>query len=265
MAHPVSRVVTVAARLLPSTVVRSRAARAAVAMLGSRERLVEVAAGPLRGTRLSLRPSTERAFWAGTYEEQVQRVLIELGRGRLAFDVGSYIGFLALVLARTHDRVVAVEPLPANVERIRRNVAANGAAVEIVHAGVADAAGKLELELGPTAAMGKLRGAPGPTWLAEAAGGTVEVPAVTLDGLAARFGFPDVIKLDVEGAAGMALRGAARTLRARPVVLCELHSASERADVEAALSAASYAVSELGTDWIVARPRHASDAADDVP
>ena len=58
----------------------------------------------------------------------------------------------------------------------------------------------------------------GPRW------GKVEVPAVTIDELATRYGTPDVVVVDVEGFEGEVLAGAARTIAGgRTTFLVEVH------------------------------------------
>jgi hypothetical protein len=50
------------------------------------------------------------------------------------------------------------------------------------------------------------------------------VPTISLDSFIETHPLPDVVKLDIEGAEGMALRGARQMLsRTRPVFLIEFH------------------------------------------
>jgi hypothetical protein len=48
------------------------------------------------------------------------------------------------------------------------------------------------------------------------------VPALTLDWLAARFGAPDVIKIDVEQAEAAVLAGGSRVLGLASMIICEV-------------------------------------------
>ena len=53
--------------------------------------------------------------------------------------------------------------------------------------------------------------------------GVIEVPAVSVDDLTAQHGPPDVLFVDIEGAEGEALRGAASTLATTPDCFVEVH------------------------------------------
>jgi FkbM family methyltransferase len=245
--------VSASLRQLAGTRAGAGARRLATRLLSGRERDVRVLSGPLRGTRLRLDLGQEKSFWAGVYEPDVQRLLAELAPAGVAFDVGANIGYFSLLLARSARLVVAVEPVAANAARIRASAALNGAAIEVVEAAALDRSGSVRIELGPTSATAKVAGVDGPGWL-EPGRGNADVAAVRLDDLAARFGRPELVKLDVEGAAGLVLAGAANVLAARPTLLCELHGRAETDAVRAAAAAAGLRIAEVGDSWLLARP-----------
>lgn len=182
---------------------------------------------------MALDLATENAYWTGIYEPESQKLLGGLDLdGSTAWDIGAHVGFFSLLLSRRCRRVIAVEPEPENADRLRRNVELNGAAVDVVEAAVG--------------------AAPGVTWLFRAgreshAGvqerfDAVAVQLTTLDELAVLFGFPDVIKLDVEGAELEALRGGGTVLDRRPIVFVEVHSQSLDDEVTRLLVAHGYVV-----------------------
>jgi FkbM family methyltransferase len=161
---------------------------------------------------------------------------------------------VALILARLvgpDGHVVAVEAEPHNALVARANMAANDARnVTVLHAAGAAREGVVLFTEG-------LNG----TVAARGAAGSVEVPAVTVDALADRFGPPDVVLVDVEGHEGHVLDGATRTIAAGATdFFVELHDT-------AALAAAGSTAAEVlahfelaGFDVAVAVPGPADDA-----
>lgn len=92
--------------------------------------------------RFLVRPGTNDAMMAESAVQSDEYGLrgLRLGDG-VVVDVGAHIGQLAVAVALDHPdaRVIAVEPLPENVDLMRRNVALNGVAdrVEILEGAVA--------------------------------------------------------------------------------------------------------------------------------
>ena len=168
----------------------------------------------------------------GQVEVPVQEALRRhLGPGDILYDVGSNLGFFALIGARLvgdSGAVYAFEPVPGNAEAIRRNAASN------------DFGWVTVLERAAWSESG--RGAvlvPGDTsWShLEATGrhpdtqATIDVEQVALDDLVARGEArpPTVVKIDTEGAEIGVLEGMRAILAEhRPVVICELHGTNER-------------------------------------
>jgi FkbM family methyltransferase len=157
---------------------------------------------------------------SGEYEKLSMGYLAErLGPGRTFVDVGANFGVYSLVMAARGASVVAVEPNPESVTRLAVNVAASGAEVEIVPAACGDKDGIMPLYLAPEENTGM-------TSLARsnAVGGVkqYQVRVRTLDEILGGRRV-DAIKIDVEGAEEMVLRGAQETLaRWHPMILVEL-------------------------------------------
>lgn len=216
---------------------------------------VEVAAGPLRGARLSLNLKSEKSFWLGNYEPQLMRAIERFGRpGMVAYDVGANIGYLSLVLARragADGSVVAFEPLPINLARLRRNLAINpeGQRVSVVEAAVADRSGQSEFLVHSSTSMGRLSQSPG--W-DEQFRGSVSVDQLALDDWYSDRNrpAPTLVKIDVEGAEALVLRGMPRLLATvRPVLLLELHEQTAAAEALAILDGAEYRVCEMRSGY----------------
>lgn len=209
--------------------------------------IVKVAAGGLAGYRLELDLHTEKDYWLGTYEAELQKALRRFVRpGMTAYDVGANIGYISLLLARRvgdAGRVVAVEALPVNIERLRRNLALNDleGRVQVLDAAVVDKPGAVTFLVHASTSMGKVQGSAGRD--NEAYQQHLRVEGVTLDEIVYRRGYPlpDVVKMDIEGGEALAIRGMSRLLReAPPVLLIEMHGHEAGRVVAQALLAAGY-------------------------
>ncbi len=237
--------------------------------------VVRVAAGGLAGCPLLLDLQTEKDYWLGTYEPDLQAALRDLvPPGAVAYDVGANIGYVSLLLAQAvgeTGRVFAFEALPANVERLRRNLDLNGlsARVTVVAAAVTQAAGPVRFLVHASGGMGKVEGSAGRR--EQVYRSEITVDGLSLDEFVYEGGHPapQVVKLDIEGGEVLALPGMRRVLaEARPLVLMELHGPESARAAWQALTAAGYQIcwmkrgypevtSLAALDWkayLVARP-----------
>lgn len=191
---------------------------------------VTVAAGDLAGATLRLDLQSEKDYWLGTYEPELQAAIRDWVKpGSTVYDVGANIGYISLLLARrvgSNGHVISFEALPANLERLHANIALNNLAeqVRVTSAAVIDGERPVRFLIGPSGGMGKAEGSAGR--------GEVSYPeAVTVDGVSldafvygAGWPAPQAIKMDIEGGEVLALPGMSRLLiEAHPVVFLELH------------------------------------------
>jgi FkbM family methyltransferase len=255
--NPVMRLASLGARWLPASVksglyrdrrlagwIRRVLNRAAPVGLS----IVKVAGGDLAGTSMSLDLQCEKDLWLGTYEPQLQAALRHFAaQGGVAFDVGANIGYVTLLMLHAlgpQGKVMAFEPLPFNIARLRDNLrlAAVEDRVELIEAAVAESSGTRHFMVHPSAGMGKLEGSSG---RGEAYQETIEVRTVTLDEIVFGRGgtIPCLVKMDIEGGEGTALRGAGRLLAGgRPAFLLELHGPQAAAECWQILRAAGYSL-----------------------
>ena len=158
-----------------------------------------------------------------SYEPHVTRVLRSfLAPGMSVIDVGANIGYFSMLAASRvgpGGRVLAFDPSPGNVDLLNRSAAANGFTnIETCTVAVADEPGTVTFSMDDSNG-GIQRGEPGVS--------AVFVPAVALD----RFLPPeqpiDLVKIDIEGCEGLAVRGMRNLLaRHRPVVVTEFTPAA---------------------------------------
>ncbi len=214
---------TVARLVPPESRVRRTASAAWTWLLGRVVRHITVRVGG-RPIRLLVR---HRQLDEG-YEAATLATWLRLIRpGDVAWDLGANIGVYTVLSGRAvgpAGTVTAWEPAPYTFGVLQEHIRANEleaicraeqAAVGSEDGGVvrfrADAAGT---------ATNRISTAP-------AADGTVEVPVGTLDGWLTRLSRPPhLVKMDIEGAEVLALRGAGRLLGRggpRPIVLLSVH------------------------------------------
>jgi FkbM family methyltransferase len=154
--------------------------------------------------------------FTGVYERDLTKKMLLIARnGGVLVDVGANWGYFTLLWAAANpaNRVIAVEASPRNFEPLKRNIDANGFSRQVIRHNVAAGMepGTMPFDLGPEGVYG---------WggfSAAASQSTVDVPVQRLDDLCADFPHVDVLKIDVEGAEVMVLKGATTLLRAKRI------------------------------------------------
>jgi FkbM family methyltransferase len=146
--------------------------------------------------------------------------------GDTVWDIGANVGlftFAAAAAAGRPGRVLAVEPDARLVSLLRRSAAANPglAPVDVLGTAVADRVGVARFHVARRNRSTNYLAGYG-TGEAGGSRAVQTVPTVTLDWLADSFPLPDVIKIDVEEAEVLALRGGSRVLRHGAVMICEV-------------------------------------------
>lgn len=174
-------------------------------------------------------------YWYGcAARDQAALLRRTLTPGMVFVDAGANQGELTLIAAKRvpRGRVVAFEPVPANADRLRDNVARNGFAnVTVVAAGLSRAAGRATF-FGEGGDGARNEGA---TSLFPAAGRdrpAGQADLTTLDDAVRALGLTalDVLKIDVEGAELAVLEGARAALETfRPAILLESNRTMARA------------------------------------
>lgn len=202
------------------------------------------------GHALFVSPDAALRLWRrdlGAMDPLLLRLAAELIRpGDTVWDVGANVGlfaFAAAFAAGRSGRVVAVEADDWLASLVRRSAAAAGPAyapVDVLAAAVADQTGVLDLHIASRGRAGNHLGAVAGSTQTGGHREARKVPAVTLDSLLDAFPPPRVLKIDVEGAEALCLRGAGRLLaEVRPVLLCEV-TAENAAEVGERLRGRGY-------------------------
>ena len=167
-----------------------------------------------------------RSFVYGSWEpEVVGMIKQQVTAGMRVLDLGAQSGFYSLLFSKLvgpQGSVIAFEPLPANYRLLEENLELNRITnVTVERSAVADRSGEINFDFPidePSLVAGPV--------LENDNRGTFRVPSVSIDDYIAQRRIPvDFIKMDVEGAEGMVLRGAKRTLEEfHPILAIEIHS-----------------------------------------
>ena len=165
-------------------------------------------------------------------------------QGGWVFDVGGNVGVFSVAVAQqvaSDARVVAFEPLPGNVARLRENLERCGLGnVDIAEVAAASAPGETDFLATDDSAYSGLVASVGEG----RKGHVVRVPLATIDSIWESRGSPRVcfMKLDIEGGELEALRGATRLLeRCRPVLMVEAATPAHVTSLEQLLAPYGYA------------------------
>jgi FkbM family methyltransferase len=205
--------------------------------------------GPARGLKIVVEPGLGVTYVLGTKAAAPRCFGDTIGRGMTVIDVGANKGQMTLVFAALvgkSGRVIALEPAPREFDSLVRNVRLNGLTqVETLRAAAADVDAPMAfLYLPDRPTQGKLVGVEASYCVLSAH--EIAVPGIRLDALLARGVAPDLIKLDVEGAAAVVLRGARRIINTyAPRIYVELHGPEEQAGIRDELLARGYVAHTL--------------------
>jgi len=203
-----------------------------------------IAAGPLAGREILIDRRSNGAWedmLAGRFDAEIYDVVARAlpAQGGIIWDVGAHIGFHTLnfsELVGQSGRVVGFEPNPSNRQRLQRNLDQNpdlAARIEILPCGLSDRDGDAQFAISHDVDSG----ASSMSFLDRASGSIdpqtaaswdrMMVPVRTADGLVRDgLALPHVVKIDVEGAEILVLRGASETIATgRPTMIVEAHSA----------------------------------------
>lgn len=192
--------------------------------------------GELRGKKW-IAGSSNHGCWLGSYECDKQTLIARsVEQGTVFFDIGAHVGFytlLASILVGDAGKVFAFEPLPRNLEYLKKHLDVNGIQnVTIFDAAVSNRSGKAQFAEAPNSSMGSLVDE-----------GMLTVDVVSLDELLAseRVPHPHYMKIDVEGAEMSVLEGASTLLaEACPTIFLATHGRKVHAQCISLLQSLGY-------------------------
>ena len=199
------------------------------------------------------------------------KIILEkvLKPGMAVLDIGANLGYYVLMemaLIGPTGRMVAVEPSPSNIELLSKNLALNGHPdIPVIAGAVSDLSGEREFFLSHQSNLNTFHTTG--SGAKHLSGQTVKVRTYTVPELAATYGNPDLIRMDVEGHEIEVFNGMLPAIERgemAPMIIFETHLSRYGADHDMEsplrrLFAAGYRVryvassSERGTALIDAR------------
>jgi FkbM family methyltransferase len=211
---------------------------------------LRIQSGPAKDLKILLNPHSEKYYWTGTYERDVQEYLASTLRDRDVFwDIGAHGGFFTLLASRLvgiQGQVIAFEPAIDNRLRLCRSLELNRTTnVEVLGYAVSAKDGPAPLYAHRESSMRSLV-------RARTTDAADEVECRTLDSLGKVYPIPDLVKVDVEGAELDVLRGGQELIAShRPAIVVEFSDPS-LLDEGRTFLRSEYSFRRLGpTQWLL--------------
>ena len=206
-----------------------------------RGRILPVLFGPLKGMRLRFSELVKGRVFIQPYEPDKQKAFdLLISPGDVFFDIGSNVGLHSYYVSKKFSdvKIISFEPLPANSTYIKEMVALNRLNnISVVEAAVGSRSGVQYFDQSDNNSKGMLTSEKT----------TLQVKTFSLDDYCDRKNvFPDVIKIDVEGAESQVLVGAKLLIEKKhPIFVIELHNPEQDLAVGRILDEYGYTIFRL--------------------
>ena len=207
--------------------------------------ILPILQGKSRGKRWIIGSSNLECV-LGSYEYEKARLFERRVRdSSVVYDIGAHVGFYTLLaseLVSAAGKVIAFEPVPRNLKYLKKHLEINHCTnVIIIEAAVSDKSGSSLFSEGSKSSTGYL-----------SQDGNLNVRTVAIDDLvmSGEIAPPDHIKIDVEGAELLVLKGAEFTLSSyAPELFLSTHSPKLHIDCCNLLSSLNYELKPIvGSD-----------------
>ena len=186
-------------------------------------------------------------YFSSSFESEVRKKLYEM-RGGVVIDIGANGGMHSIPLAKLNKKVIAIEPEPKNFEILKKNISLNHLKnITPLRVACSDKDGKSYLYLDDESAGGH-------TIVLENTARKkrkAEIETVKLDTIIKKFKIDRVslIKVDVEGAESLVLKGAIKTIKKdHPKIVFEAWNEEHLDKVKKILEPLSYKIGKIARD-----------------
>jgi len=217
--------------------------------------VVRIVRGPARGKRWVADSST-RGFWLGYWELDNQRFFAaHLRPGDVVYDIGAHVGLYTLISSsrvQPGGHVYAFEPLPRNLQYLRRHIELNHLSnCTVVDAAVSDSTGLRRFDPTVHDSAGHF-----------SSDGAVSVQSIGLDDFFSKgrgIRPPNAIKVNAEGAEMEVLLGGRGIIKEySPLIFLSTHSPEIHAQCSEFLTSTGYSLEHLAADKIWAAKKNGS-------
>lgn len=218
--------------------------------------------GPAAGSKWYRYKCHEAWMAMGLYEPHVAELIVDiLGPGDVFYDVGANAGYFSLIASKAVGRegkVVIFEPVPFNIDVIKKQIKANNLCNCILEpVALSSSAGTASLVVPNRNANAHLTDFVSNHFITNDNDKIIHVETNTLDHYIDKYPSPNLIKMDIEGAEVEALIGASLTLTScAPTFIISTHNPELHKNVISILLESDYEVIDLpGFEHMVfARP-----------
>jgi len=229
--------------------------------------------GKLKGLKSYYREGVNFHTLTGLYEmdslKWLEKIILKFGLDKkdiVVADVGANLGYYSMYFGKVlspASHIYAFEPSESILDVLKKNMTVNKLAnVEIVEAACAETTGTVEFYIGQNHHTSSMLD----SWAGNAeTGKRIQVRSISIDDFFGKEGvgrYPDLIKMDIEGAGVYALKGCHLCLQIkRPLLLIESHTPDEDNAIGGVLTNYHYEAFRINNGkWILHKDKNYSDA-----
>jgi FkbM family methyltransferase len=207
-------------------------------------------------------------FWETDSLDALDKIISQFELDRrdiIVADIGANMGYYSLYFYKKFSpgsRIYAFEPSVSILDVLKKNISHNEIQnVKIVEAACSDKSGEVDFFIGQNHHESSMLD----SWSKNAETGTLtKVRATTIDEYFGKEGigaYPDLIKMDIEGAGVFALKGCDHCLQTkRPIFLMESHTPEEDEPIGTLLSNYNYDAFRINNKkWVLHKDRNYKD------